>query len=465
MIETSYRQRTGLKRFLEKHLSGDSISYRKIFAIFLPVLIDQAFVFGLNILNTAMISSSGVAAISAVSMVDSLNIFLISVFIALSTGGTVVVAQYKGQDNNKMVSRAAAGNITAVFLFALVITVIAVVFHVPTLSLLFGGAAADVFSNAKIYLIGSCISYCGIATMEAVCGSLRGVGETKSSLALSFFMNFSYVALNFLFINILHMGVFGMVISLNISRYAAGIISIIYLTVADTPVHFKIRDSLQFDWSILKRIFFIGLPFAAEQMFFNGGKILTQTFIVSLGTFAMAINAISGSLAGLFQITGNSLSITLITVVGQCMGRRNINDARKFTRSFVIMSSASFIIVTAIVLGLFNPLVSLYHPPKEIVHSIFIITAMNSVFQILIWSISFMIPSALRAAGDSKFTSVTSMLSMWLVRVVLGYILAIKTPLGVIGVWLAMDLEWGVRGTVFLLRLRGNKWHQHRVID
>ncbi|MDP4089781.1 MAG: MATE family efflux transporter, partial [Bacillota bacterium] len=106
------RQHSRLERFLEKHLSGDSISYRKILAIFLPVLIDQAFVFGLNILNTAMISSSGVSAISAVSMVDSLNIFLVSVFIALSTGGTVVVAQYKGKDNRKMVSKAAAGNIT-----------------------------------------------------------------------------------------------------------------------------------------------------------------------------------------------------------------------------------------------------------------------------------------------------------------------------------------------------------------
>ena len=459
------KQYVGLDRFLKKYLSGETINYHKVLAIFLPVLIDQAFVFGFSILNTAMISSSGLAAVSAVSMVDSLNIFLISVFIALSTGGTVVVAQYKGNGNNKMVSKSAAGNITAVFLFALIITLFAIALHGPTLIILFGKADADVFSNAKIYLIGSCISYCGIATEEAVCGSLRGVGETKSSLILSFFMNFSYMILNFLFINIMHMGVLGMVISLNIARYAAGILAIIYLTLSDTPVHFKIKDTLQFNWSILKRIFYVGLPFAAEQMFFNGGKILTQTFIVSLGTYALAINAISGSIAGLFQITGNSLSITLITVVGQCMGRRNIRDARKFTHSFVFITSASFIIMTALILLLFDPMVAMYHPPKQIIHSIFIISVMNSIFQIFIWSISFIIPSALRAAGDSKFTSISSMFSMWLVRVVLGYILGIMTSLGVIGVWLAMDLEWGVRGTIFLTRLHGDKWYQHHVID
>ncbi len=459
------KQHNKLEPFLERHLSGDSIDYHKILAIFLPVLVDQAFVFGLNILNTAMISSSGMAAVSAVSMVDSLNIFLVSVFIALSTGGTVVVAQYKGNENNKMVSKAAAGNVSAVFLFALVITLLAVIFHGPTLKMLFGNAEADVFSNAKIYLIGSCISYCGIATEEAVCGALRGVGETKSSLVLSFFMNFLYVALNFLFINILHMGVLGMVISLNIARYAAGILAVVYLTVLDTPVHFSLRDTLHFNWSILKKIFFVGLPFAAEQMFFNGGKILTQTFIVTLGTYAMAVNAISGSLASLFQISGNSLSITLITVVGQCMGRRNVDDARKFTRSFIVMSSASFTIIAALILFLFHPLVSLYHPPQQIKHTIFIIMFIHSIFQILIWSFSFMIPAALRAAGDSKFTSVASMLSMWLVRVVLGYILGIMTPLGIIGVWLAMNLEWGVRGTIFLVRLRGDKWYRHHVID
>lgn len=459
------KQQNGLEIFLEKHLSGDSIDYQKILAIFIPVLVDQAFVFGLNILNTAMISSSGVAAMSAVNMVDSLNIFLVSVFIAMSTGGTVVVAQYKGTENSRMVSKAAAGSITAVFLFSFVITIFAVVFHGPTLSLLFGKAEPDVFSNAKIYLIGSCISYCGIATEEAVCGALRGVGETKSSLYLSLFMNLSYVGLNFLFINMLHMGVLGMVISLNISRYAAGILAVIYLTVVDTPVHFVLKETLHFNWSILKKIFFVGIPFAAEQMFFNGGKILTQTFIVSLGTYSMAVNAICGSISGLFLITGNALSTTLITVVGQCMGLRNISDAKKFTRSFVVVSSGLFAITAGIIMLLFRPLVSLYHPPGEIIHTVFIIIVIHSIFQTLIWSFSFMIPSALRAAGDSKFTSVTSMLSMWLVRVVLGYILSILTPLGIIGVWLAMNLEWGVRGTVFLLRIRGDRWYRHHVID
>lgn len=450
---------------LTHYLSGETIDYHQIISIFLPVLLDQAFVICLNLVNTAMISTSGVAAVSAVNMVDSLNIFLINVFVAVATGGTVVVAQYKGSGNDEMVSKAAAGTISSVFLLAFVISSTIIILHTGTLSLLFGKAAPDVIANAKIYIIGSSASYCGIAIEEAVCGALRGIGETRSSLALSLTMNLSYVLFNFFFINLLHMGILGMAISINIARYLAAVLAILYISRFGANLHVEFREMLKFEFSMLKRIFFIGLPFAAEQMFFNGGKILTQTFIVSLGTYAIAANAISASIAGLFQIPANALSLTIITVVGQCMGRRNIADSRRFIKSFLWISSFSFLLMSVILLPLFNPIVSLFHPPSKIVPEIFLIIAINSVAQIILWSIAFVTPSALRAAGDSKFTSIVSMLSMWLFRVVMGYIFAIILHFGVNGVWFAMDCEWGVRGAVFLYRFHGDKWYKHKVID
>jgi len=113
---------------------------------------------------------------------------------------------------------------------------------------------------------------------------------------------------------------------------------------------------------------------------------------------------------------------------------------------------------------LFRPLVSLFHPPSEIVDDIFWVLLINAIALIPLWSISFILPSALRAAGDSRFTSVASMLTMWLVRVVLGYVVGIVMGYGIMGVWLAMNIEWGVRGTLFLWRFRGKKWYEHRLI-
>jgi putative MATE family efflux protein len=454
-----------LMTFLDKYFSGESIDYRQITAIYLPLLVDQAFIVCLNLVNAAMISSSGVAAISAVNMIDSINMFLISVFVAVSTGGTVVVAQYKGSGNGPMVSKAVASTVSTVFLFAAAISLLMIALHSPILRLLFGKASQDVIANAKIYVLGSCLSYAGIAVVEAVCGALRGIGKTRISLVLSLIMNLTYVLLNVVFINWLHMGVVGMTIAVNVARYSAAVCAIFYLARIDTSLHVKIRDAFRVNLAMLRKILFVGLPFAAEQMFFNGGKIMTQVFIVSLGTYAMAANAIGGSLAAVFQIPSAALSLTTVTVVGQCMGRRNIDDAKKLTKSFLWLSAASFVLVSLIIMPCYRPIVGLFHPPEAIVGDIFTLLLINAIAQIPLWPISFMLPSALRAAGDSRFTSVTAMLSMWLFRVVLGYILGVSLHFGIVGVWLAMNCEWGVRGTVFLLRFRGKKWYRHKVIE
>ncbi len=147
------------------------------------------------------------------------------------------------------------------------------------------------------------------------------------------------------------------------------------------------------------------------------------------------------------------------------MGRRDVNDARKFIKSFIGLSSLSFVLMFLIVIPLFSPLVSLFHPPASVVPTVFQIVCITGLSQIPVWSFSFVTPAALRAAGDSRYTSIVSMLSMWLFRVVLGYLLGIVLPFGVVGVWVAMICEWGVRGFIFVMRFRGKKWYQHHLID
>ncbi|OBZ16449.1 MATE family efflux transporter [Bacillus sp. FJAT-26390] len=464
MVLRQSRIRTKTQFYLDKYFSGESMDYRQILALFFPILIDQAFIVGLNLVNTAMISSSGVGAVSAVNMVDSLNIFLINVFVAVATGGTVVVAQYKGNGNNQMVSRATAGSITSVSMIALGIGLLIIAFHNPLLQLLFGSATPEVMASARTYLIGSSISFLGIAIVQAVCGALRGIGKSRASLFLSLIMNVLYVLLNILFINYLHMGVLGMTIAINIARFAGAACALYYLFKMDATLHIRIRDLFHIPISMLKKILFIGLPFAAEQMFFNGGKLLTQVFIVSMGTYAIATNAIASSLAGVFQIPAAALSIMVVTVVGQCIGRGNVADARKFMKSFLWLGALFLTAIGLILMPFFSLLVGLFSPPAEIIDDIFWVLLMTVIVQIPLWSISFILPSALRAAGDARFTSISSMLSMWLFRVILGYVLGVTLGMGIFGVWLAMNCEWGVRGAVFLWRFRGDKWYKHKLI-
>ncbi|MGO4542829.1 MATE family efflux transporter [Paenibacillus sp. 2TAB19] len=453
-----------MSAYLNKYLTGESMDYRAIIALYIPILIDQAFIVGLNLVNTAMISSSGVSAVSAVNMVDSLNLFLINVFVAVATGGTVVVAQYKGSGNIQMVARATSGSIASVSMLSVVIGLLIIALHNPLLRLLFGSASAEVLDSARIYLIGSGISFLGLAIVQAVCGALRGVGKSRASLALSLIMNLLYVLLNILFITMLNMGVMGMTIAINIARFAGAACAIYYLFKMDGTMHLRLRDMFHVPISMLKKIMSIGLPFAAEQMFFNGGKLLTQVFIVSLGTYAIATNAIASVLTGLLQIPGAALSLTIVTVVGQCIGRGDVADARKFVKSFLWIASLMLFVMGIILMPFYPLLVGLFEPPAEIVDDIFWVLLLTAIVQIPLWAMSFILPSALRAAGDSRFTSLSSMLSMWLFRVILGYLLGITAGLGIMGVWIAMNCEWGVRGAIFLWRFRGKKWYKHKLI-
>lgn len=449
---------------LKAMFTGEAMDYKQIIAIIIPIFVDQAFIVLMGLLNTAMISSSGVASVSAVSMVDSLNIFLINVFVAVATGGTVIVAQYKGSGNTEMVGKAASQAIMAVAIISVTLAVLIIAVHTPVLNLLFGKAEADVFELARLYLIGSCISYPFIAIFQAVVGALRGVAETKASLGLSFMMNLSYMLLNVLFITVLHMGVMGLVISVIIARVFGMVLALGYLVKYNQTLRFKLRNLLQSNFALLKKIMFIGVPFAAEQMFFNGGKLLTQTFIVQFGTFALTANAIAGSIVLVYQLGGSSLSIAVVTVVGQCIGRRNIEDARKFIKSFLLLSTAFFIVASVILLPMFPLMVKLFSPPAEIVHDIFMLVLISVIAQPFLWSTSFVLPSALRAAGDSNFTSISSLLSMWLFRIILGYILGVTLGFGIEGVWIAMCLEWGVRSLIFMLRFRGSKWYSRKLV-
>lgn len=449
---------------MERLFTCPSMNAHKVFAILIPLVVDQGFVVLLNLLNTAMISSSGVEAVSAVNMVDSINFFLVSVFIAVATGGTVVVAQYKGAGDETMVTKSASQALTAITFLGVLLGGLIIGFHSPVLSVLFGQAEPLVMEYARLYLIGSCATYPLFALYQAIVGALRGVGDSKASLYLSLVLNGSYVVFNLLFVTVLDWGVTGLLVSLVSSRLLGTIVALLYMLYRTQSLHISKSDILKIDFKFQKRILFIGLPFAAEQMFFNGGKILTQIFIVELGTYAMTANAIATSYLGVMQITGNAMGLAVVTMVGQCMGQKQVDDAKKLTKSGILFASVTMTVLSLVVMALFAPLLTLFSPPPEIVNTIFIMVLMNVVVQPFGWCISFTLPAALRAAGDAKFTSIASMCSMWIVRVVLGYILGITLHFGIIGVWCAMYVEWFIRGTIFMIRFRGKKWYQHQLI-
>lgn len=429
--------RLRFQSLIQKNLSGECFSFKSLTVLFLPLLVDQSMVAILNIINSSMVSSSGPEVVSAVNMVDSVNMFLMNFFIAVATGGTVVVAQYMGRYDHKKAGEATAQSLLSCTLCALVIAILIICLSGPLLTVLFGQAEEKVMSNASVYLIGCCISYPAYAVFQAVSGVLRGMG----------------------------LGALGLTFSLNISRLLVAVLSVIYLLRTKHYLGIRPKYFLRFDKSMQRSIMLIGIPSASEQMFFHGGKILTQTFIVSLGTMSMTTYAISTSMANLFYIPGNALNLAIMTVVGQCIGAGKLPEAKKFMHSFNATSSILAIVLIILLLPFTPLLYQMYSPPDGIMPETFLSLIVIVIGLPLFWPMAFITPSALRSAGDAKFTFIAAMLSMWIVRVLLGYLLGIQFGFGIVGVVAAMVLEWGVRAIIFTLRKRGKKWYQHKVIE
>lgn len=450
---------------LEKYLSGKSIRSQQVLALALPIFLEQAFILGINFFNTALISTAGIAAISAVNMVDSLNLLMTTVLVAVATGGTVVVAQYQGSHNQEMVSRSTEQTVSAVPLLGLGLGLVLIVLRDPVLWLLFGSADADVFANARLYLLGSVLSYPAFGLYQGCVCCLRGVGRTRPALALTLINNISYIIVNTLLISVFHWGVLGIAVGLNVARGLGAVCSLFFLVRLDDTLHFQYQGALRLNKDILRRIMYIGLPFAAEQVFFNGGKLLTQTYIVTLGTLAITANAICWSIIMVLQIPSNTISQVAVTVIGQCMGQRQVDDSRKFIRTFLVLSSVCYLIMLLISQPLLPSLIGVFNPPDQIVPEIRRIVIVTALAMPFVWSPSFIIPASIRAAGDAKFSSIVSLCCMWTLRVAGGWVLSIPLGFGLIGIYLAMILEWAIRAGIFLFRLKGNQWYAHHLID
>lgn len=444
--------------------SGEDISFSFIVSLVVPVIIDQFFLVSFNFINTAMISSSGAEAVSAVNMVGSLHYFMVQIFAAVGLGGTVVIAQYYGRKNFREMGQMAASTVFGCIAMALILTATFLILRDPVLGLLFGKATPAVMNNAKIYMTGLLISYPMQAVVEGTNGSLRGIGRTKASLKLSLLMNALYILGNVIFVSHLGLGVRGLTYSLNISRFLAVFFAIYTLYANRELLNIRRQYFRQPSFTKIRHIITISIPFATESLVFNGGKIIMQILIVSLGTQNIAANAIAVSWVQLSEIIPSALSTSLVPIVGQCIGRDNIKDARKLTKSFVLLGCAAFLTVDLLLLPFFNVGMSLFNPPAGVLPLIFQIFLIYIVTHFLFWSISFILPAALRAAGDAKFTTAVSLLSMWLYRIGMGYFFGIYLGYGLLGLFAVTCSEWALRGTIFYLRFRGSKWYANKLI-
>ena len=437
---------------------------RALWMLLIPLIIEQMLNSLMGMVDTLMVSRVGAEAISAVSLVDSINNLVLQVFAAMAAGAAIICSQYLGRKDEKGCNDAAKQIVLTVVVISSVIMIIGVGFRKPLLHLIFGSVEEAVMTNAQIYFLITALSYPFIALFQAGAAFYRACGNSKFTMKTALIANVANIVGNTLFIFVLQMGVAGAAVSTLISRALCAFVVFYALRKPGYAIQLKNYFSIRPDLNLIVKILAIGVPSGIENGMFQFGKLAIQSTVSSLGTAAIAAQAMTIIFENVNGMAAVGIGIGLMTVVGQSIGAGRQEEAKYYIVKLAGYAEIAMIISCILVYIAARPVTVLAGMREESTALCMQMILAITIVKPLLWVPSFTPPNGLRAAGDVRFSMITATLTMWLCRVALSIFLMRVVKTGPIGVWYGMFADWGVRGVIFTIRFVRGKWLRFKVI-
>lgn len=431
---------------------------RQLIRLIIPLIIEQGLAILVGMCDGMMVSSVGEAAISGVSLVDMINAIVLTLCAALSTGGAVVTSQYLGAKQLENARRSVGQLVLMSAAFGLAAMVFCLALAEPMMKLFFGSIADDVMAAGLEYFHITALSFPFIALYSAGAAIFRCMGNSKVSMKVSVMMNLINVGGNALCIYVLRMGVAGVAIPTLISR-AAGAVVILWLACRKgQELQLRLGELRHIQKDMMKNILHIGVPSAMENSLFQLGRVVVVSMIALFGTYQTSANAVANNLDAAGCVIGQAMGLAMVTVIGRCVGagdqKQTVYYIKKLLLWGYLLQGASDVLI----LTFLNPIVGLYtlSPETELLAKQLV--WIHDGCAILLWPAAFVLPNALRAANDVRFTMVVSIFSMLFWRVGFSWILCVQLQWGALGVWTAMVMDWIFRTALFAGRTVSGKW-------
>ena len=439
---------------------------KELLRISLPMAIEHISVSLMGMVSIMLISYVGEYATSALGVVDSITHLILALFAALTTGGTIVVAQYIGRDDRKSAKRAGGQAIMLSAVFATIMFIVIAVFRDQILAALFSDADYEVIAASRTFLTIINFSYPIVAVTLTMFGIIRGSGNTFAPMVISVFMNLLNLGLGFVLIRGINIGfivtpsfgIEGAAWSLVISKLLGFLAAGYFLAKRVKGVRLNKLSYFIPDFKRQKAILRFGAPASFESGLFQAGRLVTQIIIVSISTAAIATNTIGFALMNFANVPGMAFGTGAMILISQRIGR---GDEKDVVRSslFTLVVSGVFLVGIAVIMIVFrNPIFALFNPSAETMQYLPIVVISYLAIAPFFWPSSFILPACLRATGDMIYTMVVSIGTMIFARILFAYILGIVFGMGIVGVWIGMYVDWIARSAFFYARLFGGKW-------
>ena len=438
-------------------------SNKQLKDMILPLLMEQFLLMLVGLADTMVVSYAGEAAVSGVSLVNSFNTIFINLFTALASGGAVVVSQYIGRRDMKMASESSSQLLMVATVFAVVISIPVLIWKGPLLKGLFGKVEPDVMEACKTYLRISVYSFPALGIYNAGTALYRSIGKTSVTMKISIVSNLINVAGNLIGVFVFRAGVAGVAYPSLIARTFSAVV-ITLLCFREKEVRYVGRWIFQWNRELLKKMLSIAIPNGVESGIFQFVKVALSSVVALFGTYQIAANGISQSIWSVAALISVTMGPVFITVIGQCMGAGDIRQAEYYFRKLTKVTVCISVAWNTLIFLITPLLIKIFAVSRQTGQMILYLVLIHNIANAVVFPFADPLGKGLRAAGDAMFTMGISLFTTIGVRLILSILLGIVLDLGVIGIALAMCLDWTVRGVIFWIRFRQGKWKTYRVI-
>ena len=442
-----------------KRFSNDMLK-----AMIVPLVVEQLLQMVVGLADTMMVSYAGETVVAGVGLDTMIYTIFIYLFTAVSAGGSVGVAQYIGSRDRQGGNLAASQIFFLAGVVSLVCMALMLLFGAWLLERMYPATEPGTMAACKTYMWIVALSFPANALYNAGSAIYRTMGKTDVTMKVSLLANLVNVAGNAIGIFVLRAGAAGVAWPTTLSWYVAAIVMTALCFRERAEVRVEWKSMLKLDAAMSRRILGVAIPNSVENTLFQAAKVVLGILVATFGTSQIAANATGQTFWSLAACMGVAMSTVFITVIGQCVGAGDEAAAEWYMRKLTRLSVVLAVLWNAAVMALTPLLLPLYDLSAETKRLILIIVAIHNLFSATVQPFAMPLSSGLRAAGDVKFTMWASLFCTVLCRTLFSLILAKWLVMGVIGIALAMALDWCIKAALDIWRFRSGRWKNRHVI-
>ena len=407
-------------------------TYKKILNIALPAMVENFLQMLMGMVDSYLVASLGLVAISGVSVAGNIVTIYQAIFIALGAAVTSLISKSLGEGDRDNLAYHTSEAIKLTMLVSMFLGLFSLVFGRQILAWL--GTEPVVANAGGLYLalIGGTILLLGLMT---TLGSLiRATSNPCMPMYISFLSNLLNVFFSSIAIFIFHMGIVGVALGTILARLVGVLILWKELSLPLAPWSWRL------DWDLLR----LSLPAAGERLMMRAGDVVIIAIIVKFGTDAVAGNAIGEVLTQFNYMLGFGVATATVMLVAHAVGQADFQTVRKLTKQTYWLSLGLMLAVALFIFSFGQPLTHLYTKDSGAV------TASLSVILFSLLGVPMTAGTVIYTAvwqglGNAKLPFYATTVGMWLIRIVAGYFLGVTLGLGLPGVWTATLLDNGFR--------------------